>query len=366
MSGINPNTPLARQTRGGNHLQQHAVGYVRWFVITIFAHGILLSLRVLPLSFQDSIVGMDDPTALTASNVAPQLQPLQQQQQQFPHWRMTTDCSAFSLDCVVHKSLSHRYAPYTFPSIKDLFPTKELFNVPLEWSQKLKNQSLRKNQSSSLYVYPPEASSEEYSKCLEFTKHKTTMQQLEEILGTKRITAEERTGMIAFTVADINYAKDMIHDIFQSFETIVGFSQQSFFMAAIDTATVELACRFNYPVIMWKADRETLRDSVANAKIVLSYELVKRGKPFFFSEMDVWWLHSPIPSLEAFVHSSTNGEMIFSSHQNAFSKLNIGVYASKANEKTVEYFQLCIELLKEKPNTHDQYVMVRIVNTHRC
>ena len=141
------------------------------------------------------------------------------------------------------------------------------------------------------------------------------------------------------------------------FEEIVGFPQHSFFIVAMDKATANLACEYGYPVISWnKAD--SLKDAVANTKLFISRELLTRGRSFLFSEMDVFWLRSPKPSLLAFLDSSA--EVIFSAHQNNPWAPNIGVYASKANEKTLEYLDHCIDALAKKPKTHDQFVMVSV------
>lgn len=191
------------------------------------------------------------------------------------------------------------------------------------------------------YMYPDEASAADRQQCLDFIK-KDTMLQLRELLGD-RVQPEPTTGMVAFTVADIHYAGDMIHDTFQSFGSIVGFSQKSFFLAAIDESTVELACKYNYPALFWKSEDVNLKNAVANFKLVLSYELAKLGRPFFFAEMDVFWFGSPIPCLQTFM-ASRKHEITFSTHQNNIRKPNIGVYTAKANEKTVEFFRACIQM----------------------
>jgi Nucleotide-diphospho-sugar transferase len=210
------------------------------------------------------------------------------------------------------------------------------------------------NRTGGTYIYPNPASRPAFEQCFGITQNKSTMEQLDDVLSY-RIVPEKDTGMIAFTITDYNYARDMIHDIVQMFEEVVGFPRNSFFFVALDVATVELACRHNYPVISWNND-DNLKDAVANTKLVISRELAKRGMPFFFSEMDVFWLRTPKPSLLTFLDSSV--EVMFSGHQNNPWAPNIGVYASKANDRTLEYFGHCLDILSEKPQTHDQYVMV--------
>ncbi|KAL3908914.1 MAG: hypothetical protein SGILL_008299 [Bacillariaceae sp.] len=165
--------------------------------------------------------------------------------------------------------------------------------------------------------------------------------------------------MIAFTISDYSYAQDMIHDMFQMMEHVVGFSQQHFVLVAIDVQTVELACKFGYPVIFWKeSNTESLKEAVANTKLVLSMEFVKRGIDFFFTEMDVWWIKTPRKSLVDFQQRREN--LLFSGHQNNPTAPNIGVYAVKANDYSREYFQTCLDVLKQRPETHDQWAMAEV------
>jgi hypothetical protein len=93
-------------------------------------------------------------------------------------------------------------------------------------------------------------------------------------------------------------------------------------------------------------------------------EFVKRGLAFFFTEMDVWWIESPKPSLKAFQQQKEDdlvgNHLYFSAHQNNPWAANIGVYAAKANKYTQEYFAHCIDALKQRPETHDQLVMQQV------
>jgi hypothetical protein len=277
-------------------------------------------------------------------------------QQKLPHWRIMTDCSVFATDCIARAAeIDSPYLPYPFPP-KDKqgrWTYENLTEIPREWKTILRT-PVPNRAKEVPEMLPPNASPEENQRCLQFTE-KSTMEQLDEILAN-RIKPEAKTSMIAFTISDYNYAHDMIHDVFEMFETRVGFSQKSFFMAAIDNQTRDLACQYNYPVLFWNSD-ESLKDAVANTKVVLSREIVKRRVSFFFSEMDVWWLQSPFSSMKEFLGSADH-QLMFSGHQSGPYRSNIGVYAAKANEKTLEYFDHCIKLLNEKNETHDQYVMV--------
>jgi Nucleotide-diphospho-sugar transferase len=162
----------------------------------------------------------------------------------------------------------------------------------------------------------------------------------------------------------------MIHDMYQMMDHVVGFTEQHFVLLAIDIKTVEMACRHGYPVILWRESKqESLRDAVANTKIVLSLELVKRGIDFFFTEMDVWWIQSPKPSLMAFQaipeDQPEENHLYFSGHQNNPGAANIGVYAAKSNNRTIEYFETCIDVLQQRPETHDQLAMQQVHDLYK-
>ena len=193
------------------------------------------------------------------------------------------------------------------------------------------------------YLYPPVVSAEEFRTCWErtVTDNHSTMAQVDALLRRKDpkeeddtaapsvgpyLEREPATQMLAFTIADYSYLQDMLHDLYQMMDEVVGFQRQHVLLVALDQKSVELACRYGYPVVWWnnknnpttstdgeeddentetnqdKATnkKETLRDAVANTKIVLSHELVKRGIDFFFTEMDVWWIQSPKPQLIQF------------------------------------------------------------------
>jgi hypothetical protein len=308
--------------------------------------------------------------------------------QKLPHWRMAVDCSVYSLDCFSHGQRKHRYLPYPLPPT----PTDELTveivrEFPKDWSQILQSQPVT-NYSSTPEVtiqdqhnlYPAKVEDSEYQKCLDFTgigndsdsdvSERTTLQQLDEMLKFQRLTVEPDTSMIAFTISDSTYVHDMIHDMFQMMDHVVGFSQQHFVLIAIDVATVQMACRYGYPVIFWRESKnEGLRNAIANTKVVLSFELVKRGIAFFFTEMDVWWIQSPKPSLMLFQQQQEDNlvgnHLFFSSHQNNPKAANIGVYAAKANKYTQEYFEICIDVLKQRPKTHDQWAMQQVHHVYQ-
>jgi len=69
--------------------------------------------------------------------------------------------------------------------------------------------------------------------------------------------------------------------------------------------------------------------------------------------MDVWFIRSPIETMVEF-HSNRTNDILISSHQSSPMTINIGVYSVLANERTKEFFELCILMARESPNTHDQ------------
>ena len=74
--------------------------------------------------------------------------------------------------------------------------------------------------------------------CIQKNNDLTSQDQIKNL----KIQPEDVTGMIAFTISDINYAYDMLHDVFQMNNNIVGF-KDAFFIVAIDKETAKMGCR---------------------------------------------------------------------------------------------------------------------------
>jgi len=313
----------------------------------------------------------------------------QEDAEQLPHWRIATDCSSYSFDCFAVARRENKYAPYPF--LRSLREEIELYNyseniptqrqhdewsletfdeIPSDWIQFLKqtdSAEIRSPIEDANYLYPPMVPQEEYQHCLDLAinQNKSTIEQLDELFSSDQIIPEPDTNMVAFTISDYSYVQDMLHEVFQMMDDVVGFSRKNFFLVAIDKQSTELACRYGYSVVLWKADEDNLRDAVANTKVILSHDLTKRGIDFFFTEMDVWWIRSPKQNLINFQnrHNVDDGDLkhiYFSGHQNNYNAPNIGVYAVKANRYSEEYFRVCLDILKEKPETHDQWVLAEV------
>lgn len=385
-------------------------GRGNFFILLLFtsilSHGILFSSRSIKPALVARHIEYGNvarrTTALTETgNVVLSNKQLrtrkEQPREQLPHWRLATDCSSYHLDCFTTARRENKYRPYPFPlspNNKQLsysssnnetsklsspqWSVETLDRIPEDWIEYLKRDLTPKVPIEERnYLYPSTVSEDDYRTCFELAieQNKSITEQLDVMLSgeSPRIVPEPDTNMVAFTISDYSYVKDMIHDIFQMMDETVGFSPKNFFLVAIDQRSVELSCRYGYPVVLWKADEGNLKDAVANTKVFISHELVKRGIDFFFTEMDVWWIHSPKSNLIDFQNRHYNQleskdhnqhqndkHIYFSGHQNNYNAPNIGVYAVKADEYSEEYFRLCLDILEKKPDTHDQWVLAEV------
>ena len=381
--------------------EKHSTLFILLFLTSIIAHGILYTsknavfisnespkgfYRSMSSSsdeewdFEDSTDNIYETIPSVWESKTNHLRSPKTSYEKLPHWRLATDCSSYSFDCFAVAQREDKYKPYPFlESTRTEIESEEspdwsvqVFDeFPEDWIQYL-DQSKPTTETTieeKNFLYPPQVSPEEYQQCVETAIHqnKSTMEQLDVLFSTGTISPEPETNMVAFTISDYGYVQDMLHDVFQMMDDVVGFSNKHFFLVALDDKSAELACRYGYSVVTWKADGDNLRDAVANTKVVLSHEFVKRGIDFFFTEMDVWWIRSPKPQLVDFSnkhhvddHNHNGKHIYFSGHQNNYGAPNIGVYAVKADDYSLEYFRICLDVLKEKPETHDQWVMAEV------
>lgn len=297
-----------------------------------------------------------------------------------PNYWTVFDCSVWDTMCNSANLLENRYEEYPFPLSRQVkrpreVPLRPISTMPKSWKGALERPSNKKIE----FRYPKKGSDLEIRTCIQTRSSLSWTEQIDNLLssGQQQLKREPRTNMISFTIADINYARDMLHDVHQMTETIVGFGG-SFFIVAIDQETVELACTYLYPVVAWssaKGDAQStaLKHDVANTKFEVSLYLTSLNIDFFFYgecfglrawpdilshlspyiEMDVWFLQSPIDTIVEF-HSNRTNDILISSHQSSPMTINIGVYSVLANERTKEFFELCILMASESPNTHDQ------------
>lgn len=284
-----------------------------------------------------------------------------------PNYWTVFDCSVWDTMCNSANLLENRYEEYPFPLSRQVkrpreVPLRPISTMPKSWKGALERPSNKKIE----FRYPKKGSDLEIRTCIQTRSSLSWTEQIDNLLssGQQQLKREPRTNMISFTIADINYARDMLHDVHQMTETIVGFGG-SFFIVAIDQETVELACTYLYPVVAWssaKGDAQStaLKHDVANTKFEVSLYLTSLNIDFFFYEMDVWFLQSPIDTIVEF-HSNRTNDILISSHQSSPMTINIGVYSVLANERTKEFFELCILMASESPNTHDQWIFDQLL-----
>ena len=239
--------------------------------------------------------------------------------------------------------MRRQYEPYPF----DFWDMKKYPESTItELNQTLQ---LPKEKTSKMLNQKQPVSKEQETKCLKYVRDTPFDQQLDQMLQK---LSRSLNRYVAYTMSDIEYAKYMIHDVFAMAHNIVGFPN-SFFMVAIDDATLELGCRFGYPTIP-SPRSGGLEDRVKLTKFQVSLDLLKRGQDFVFFEMDVWFFKSMLPFLQ-----NQFGDFLCSSHQNAPQAMNIGVYSVHANNATCEYFQHCLDVALTY-QIHDQRLMQQL------
>jgi len=258
-----------------------------------------------------------------------------------PNWKVSTDCSIFALDCQIQR----KYAPYPFDFWNtSSFPEMDVKDLTNMLQTQRKNNSIAEALENQL---PQPVSKDEEEECLKYSKETPFNRQLDEML--KKLSRSSSNALVAYTMSDIGYAKEMIHDVFAMAHNVVGFPN-SFFMVAIDDATLELGCRYNYPILP-SPHSGGLEERVKFTKFQVSLDLLRLGQNFLFFEMDVWFFRSMLPFLQ-----NQFGDILVSSHQNNPLQMNIGVYSVSANDATCEYFQHCLDVAA-KVDIHDQLLM---------
>ncbi|KAL7536056.1 hypothetical protein ACHAXR_006892, partial [Thalassiosira sp. AJA248-18] len=287
-----------------------------------------------------------------------------------PDWHYAVECSVWDNMCGATSIRENKYKPYPFPLSRHLknldeFDHQPMLDVPDEWLDALNADNRIDNPPTRpiSYEYPPEVPAMEVSKCIQDSNNLTWQIQIDNLLDSGRIKKEQSTNMVAFTISDYNYAYDMMHGIFEMNDDIVGFGN-SFFMVALDKDTVEMACTYGYPVVAWFSAKPNeiiqLKRDVANTKFEVSLYLVTKGIDFFFYEMDVWFLTSP-KELIASYHGEDKHDLLLSSHMKDPQSINIGVFSVTANQRTQEFFEICVKMAQESPGTHDQWVMAQLL-----
>jgi len=306
-----------------------------------------------------------------------------------PNWRIAFDCSAYDIMCVSAKRFKYARYPFNFQEDRN--------NVNLSWKTSLSSDILNNDVKLqyesltdtflSLNEYPLVVSKDAYEKCLIQALKNSYDTQLDTILQS---LGRHSLDLIAFTISDYDYAHDMIHDVFQMSRELLEF-RDSFFMVALDVETVELACRYGYPIVAppailqrdensadsrMNSDNKnnmnattegvkspSLHDRVQLTKFLVSRDLVRRRINYLFYEMDIWWIQSsPLSFLMAKGDRARweKVDIFVSAHQDRPYLSNIGVYLVFANNKTEEFFSMCYQLLAKQPKTFDQFVFQEV------
>ena len=310
-----------------------------------------------------------------------------QQQTMLPSWRIVTDCSTYATDCATH--LQARLLDYPFrvkmPNVVgedgqyDYVRIRSEDGLPEEWHRALVDfvppmpheptkLELDGDRMSAL-VFPPKVFKEQASACYKKGLITTFDKQLDATLS--KLNPVEDIDAIAYTMTDEKYSHDMIHDVWEMNNDIVGF-QDAFFFLALDKYTLGLACEYGYPVVaapgLIQSNKNTkdesegnLKELVQSTKFTVSRALVDRDVNFFFYEMDCWFLKSPLKQLR-----QQRTDYLVSSHQWNPTGANIGIFSVRANERSKEFFRNLVDYSSLSPETHDQILMNDLSNlSHR-
>ncbi len=269
----------------------------------------------------------------------------------FPSWAVVTQCSLYHTDCPNH--LEFQDYPIPLPKQDDDDESVKALAESLEWIDQfqLKNHTWDSDSHLIGYEYPAKVDAAAKQKCIASTRTLSVEDQLDKILS-RLVPLNDIHNMIAFSMTDETYAKDMLHEVFEMNNDIVGF-KGAFFYVAMDSYTVNMACEFGYPVVSMP-ENDDLKKQVQSTKVYISKLLAERGQPFLFYEMDVWFVRSPLRILQQRMHEF---DFLCSTHQWNPGELNIGFYAALANVGTVNYFQDSLDIIEKIPLAHDQKIM---------
>jgi hypothetical protein len=270
-----------------------------------------------------------------------------------PSWAVVTQCSIYHTDCPNHLE----FEAYPFPLLP--MPSKEdeqhiiLSSTKTnEWIEEWKKQSDKKSDGDLVgYEYPAKVDDSNRKECIISTQTLSIEDQLAKVLK-HLVPLEDTHKMIAFSMTDETYAKDMLHEVYEMNNDIVGF-KGAFFFVAMDLYTANMACDFGYPVVAMPKN-DDLKKQVQSTKVIISKLLVERGQSFLFYEMDVWFIRSPLPLLR---QRMNDYDFLCSTHQWNPRELNIGFYAALANEGTINYFKDSLDIMEKNPLAHDQKIM---------
>ena len=316
-----------------------------------------------------------------------------------PNWMIAVDCSSFDQSCASYAVAAQRYAPYPFPFVYGAnnssnfellggtdgsFPswlTTESDSLhPFELRHNLTTPSTPNTQQHldsyyTLNQYPPQVPQDQYMQCVATGVNTPYEQQLDTVLKSLEqytthglfdydptVKADSKNKhLVSFTISDYKYTYDTMHSFFQMSWDLVTMGHNSVMMVALDVDTLQMACRYGYPVVLVgsRGDNST-KTMVQNTKFLLSRDIVERGYNYWFYEMDVWWIQSPLEAMRQTIqHRRRRPEygmdIVVSGHQDNPKAHNIGFYAVQANERTKEFFRELYTLIELRPNVFDQF-----------
>ena len=336
-----------------------------------------------------------------------------------PNWMIAVDCSSFDQSCTSYNVAARRYAPYPFefvyhgannatdfevlggpdgtiPSWLPANASSSSSHRPFELRHTLVIPTTPNTQQHlesyySLNDEPPTVPLDQYLQCVAAGVHTPYEQQLDAVLQSldnytthgwfdddsstvHSVVDHQNRQLVMFTISDYKYAYDMIHSFFQMSWELITTGHNSVFLVALDAATLRLACRYGYPVVLVKPkddDSNSTKTMVQNTKFLVSRDIVERNYPFWFYEMDVWWIQSPLEAIrQTHQHRRSRPEyygmdIIVSGHQDNPQAPNIGFYAVQSNERTKEFFRELYRLIELRPTVFDQFAFVELWNLER-
>lgn len=271
----------------------------------------------------------------------------------FPSWAVVTQCSLYHTDCPNH--LEFDDYPFPLPPESQSQQDDESKGTVNEWIEEFIEEFDQRSDTSDNhlvgYEFPTKVDDATRQECINSTQSLSVEYQLDKILS-KLVPLKDTYNMIAFSMTDETYAKDMLHEVYEMNNDIVGF-EGAFFFVAMDSFTANMACEFGYPVVAMP-ENDDLKKQVQSTKVFMSKMLVERGQAFLFYEMDVWFVRSPLRMLQQHMHEY---DFLCSTHQWNPGELNIGFYAALANQGTVNYFKDSLDIIEKNPLAHDQKIM---------
>ena len=125
------------------------------------------------------------------------------------------------------------------------------------------------------YEFPAKVDDAKRQECIISSQTLSVEDQLDKI-HRNLIPLNDTHNMIAFSMTDKAYAKDMLHEVYEMNNDIVGF-KDAFFYVAMDSFTTNMACDYGYPVVTMP-ENEDLKKQVQSTKVYISKLLVERGQ----------------------------------------------------------------------------------------